>query len=85
MSHNFHYQIQPVTQRFVLSKNTVAELKKLTPNFGFNGLGEVVFRRTYSRGNEDWSDVIIRVIQGVFSIRKEHYFLNDLEWSDGPY
>ena len=85
MSQNFHYQIQPVTQRFVLSESTATELRKLTPNFGFNGLGEVVFRRTYSRGDEDWADVIIRVIQGVFSIRKEHYFRNGLEWNDEEY
>lgn len=74
--------IRPVEQRFELSQSTKDELKSMKPNFGFNGLGEVVFRRTYSRGNEDWADVVIRVIQGVMSIRKEHYYRNSLEWSD---
>ena len=74
--------IEPYTQRFVLNENTVNELKKKTPNFGFNGLGEVVFRRTYSRDNEDWSDVVIRVVQGAISIRKEHFIRNSLRWND---
>lgn len=85
MSHNYNYQIQPVVQRFVLDQSVVNELKSLTPNFGYNGLGEMVFRRTYSRNNEDWADVVIRVIQGVLSIRKEHYYKNGLEWNDEKY
>lgn len=85
MTKNFEYRILPVTQRFELSKKTVQILKSLKPNFGYNGLGEFVFRRTYSRDNEDWADVVIRVIQGVFSIRKEHYYRNVLEWDDVKY
>lgn len=74
--------IQPVIQRFILNENTKNTLKKLKPEFGFNGLGEVVFRRTYSRDNEDWVDVVIRVIEGVMSIRKEHFHRNSLDWID---
>ena len=54
----------------------------MTPEFGFNGLGKLVFYRTYSRGNENWGDVVKRVIQGTMSIRKEHYRRNSLEWID---
>lgn len=75
-------KFQPVTQRFKLNESTCEELKKLTPNFGFNGLGELVFRRTYSRNNEDWADVVIRVIQGCMSIRKEHFYRSYLLWED---
>jgi intein/homing endonuclease len=75
-------KFQPVTQRFKLNESTCEELKKLTPNFGFNGLGELVFRRTYSRNNEDWADVVIRVIQGCMSIRKEHFYRSSLFWDD---
>jgi len=74
--------IQPVTQRFKLNYTTIKYLKSLKPNFGFNGLGELVFRRTYSRNNEDWSDVVIRVMEGCMSIRKEHFFRNFLSWKD---
>ena len=77
--------IQPVIQRFVLDKSTKDELYLLKPNFGFNGLGEVVFRRTYSRDNENWNDVVIRVIEGVMSIRKEHFYRNNLEWKDASW
>jgi len=73
----------PVVQRFILPDNVKAELKKKKAQFGFNGLGEVVFRRTYSRNNEDWGDVVTRVVEGVFSIRKEHYYRNGLVWEDG--
>ena len=74
--------IKPVIERFILSENTIKEIKSMTPKFGFNGLGEVVFRRTYSRDNESWHDVVIRVAQGAMSIRKEHYSRNSLEWCD---
>lgn len=78
-------KIQPVTQRFKLDKDIIDELKARKPNFGFNGLGELVFRRTYSRNNEDWSDVVIRVIEGCMSIRKEHFFRNSLRWVDSEW
>lgn len=74
--------IEPFIQRFNLSQETKQELKNMKPNFGFNGLGEFVFRRTYSRDNEDWADVVTRVVQGAISIRKEHYFRNSLRWDD---
>ena len=77
--------IKPVVERFTLIESTIKEVKSLTPEFGFNGLGEVVFRRTYSRDNESWHDVVIRVMQGVMSIRKEHYSRNSLEWNDNDW
>ena len=74
--------IKPVVERFILDEETVKELMSLTPEFGFNGLGKLVFYRTYSRGNENWGDVVKRVIEGTMSIRKEHYRRNSLEWID---
>jgi ribonucleoside-triphosphate reductase len=74
--------IEPFTQRFVLTDETKQKLKNMKPDFGFNGLGEFVFRRTYSRDNEDWADVVTRVVQGAISIRKEHFFRNSLRWDD---
>ena len=78
-------KIQPVTQRFQMGKSIITELKERTPEFGFNGLGELVFRRTYSRDNEDWSDVVQRVVEGCMSIRKEHFFRNSLRWVDSEW
>lgn len=77
--------IQPITQRFKLKKDIIKELKSRKPVFGFNGLGELVFRRTYSRDNEDWADVVQRVVEGCMSIRKEHFYRNSLHWVDSEW
>jgi ribonucleoside-diphosphate reductase alpha chain len=60
----------------------------MQPNFGFNGFGEFVFYRTYSREKadgtqENWADVVIRVTEGVFSIREKHYNANGIDWDQG--
>ena len=34
---------------FQLSKSFVSRFNKIRPPFGFNGLGELVYQRTYSR------------------------------------
>ena len=76
-----------VTERFVLSKTTKDELRSMTPQFGFGGFGEVTYYRTYSRikadgTQEHWPDTVIRVIEGIMSIRKNHYVANRLEWDE---
>ncbi len=44
--------------------------------FGWNGLGEFVFRRTYSRpterGPESWAQVCERVITGMYAIQRDY-------------
>ena len=35
--------------KFTLSENFVSKYKRKKPPFGFNGLGELVYMRTYSR------------------------------------
>ena len=75
-------KIQPILERFKLTYPSRKRLRTKEPKFGFNGLGEVVFRRTYSRDNESWNDVVIRVIEGTMSIRKEHFIRNSLHWND---
>ena len=77
--------IQPVKERFKLNFDICQKLKNKTPKFGFNGLGEVVFRRTYSRNDESWYDVVVRVMEGVISIRKEHFKRNSLYWNDNEW
>ena len=76
-----------VKERFLLSDETKSFLKSLKPKFGFNGFGEVTYYRTYSRlkadgSQENWADTIIRVVEGVLSIRKNHYVLNGLRFVD---
>jgi hypothetical protein len=43
----------PKAGRFRLSDQFLSEYKDTVPPFGFNSLGEIVYRRTYSRLKED--------------------------------
>lgn len=84
---NLHIAGPFVTHFFTLDPSETQRLKSLTPQFGFDAYGKTVFYRTYSRQkedgtNEDWADVIIRVVNGVISIRKNHYINNGLGWDD---
>lgn len=89
----------------------------MVPNFGFNGFGEFLYFRTYSRNickfcrqpgialgvsgefctscqrgqegmkpfeacQEWWPDTILRVVEGTFSIRKDHYVKNHIPWDE---
>lgn len=76
-----------LTQRFTLDKEFVEAFKNKNPNFGFNGLGEITFYRTYSRlkedgENEDWADCIERVVNTTYSIQKTHIKLSRLKWKE---
>ncbi len=75
-----------VKERFKLDSAYVDLLKKLKPNFGYNGFGEITYYRSYSRmmpeGQEQWADTVIRVINGVMSIRKDHYVKNRILWDE---
>lgn len=76
-----------VQNRLELDARTVKHIKSLTPKFGYNGFGEVVFYRSYSRtkqdgGQESWNDVVLRVTTGTFSIRKDFYLKNHIMWDE---
>jgi ribonucleoside-triphosphate reductase (thioredoxin) len=52
-----------------------------------NSVGEITFLRTYSRLKEDgtketWAEVCERVINGMYSLQKDHAKQNRLPWSD---
>jgi len=52
-----------------------------------NSVGEITFLRTYSRLKEDgtketWVDVCQRVIEGMYSIQKDHCKTSRLPWND---
>ena len=54
---------------------------------GGNALGEITFLRTYSRKKEDgtketWAEVCERVINGMYSLQKDHAKTNRLPWND---
>jgi len=49
----FSKRYSSVKKSYKLSSKFVSEYKTKTPPFGFNGLGEFVYKRTYSRLKED--------------------------------
>src|SRR5437016_2350280 len=74
-----------VKERFTLDPRVKAELYEKIPQFGYDGYGEFIFYRTYSRqrrdgGQENWADCVIRVTEGSFSIRKDWYIKNHITW-----
>ncbi len=69
-------------ERFALNCELVEEYRDKPTPFGFNGLGEVVYLRTYAREKDNgecevWVDTIERVVNGVFEIL-HHYIVNKL-------
>jgi adenosylcobalamin-dependent ribonucleoside-triphosphate reductase len=77
---------------FQLASEFVAGYKDKKPPFGYadvagNSVGEITFLRTYSRLKEDgtketWAEVCERVINGMYSLQKDHAKQNRLPWSD---
>ena len=77
---------------FRLSDEFVNKYNNAPSPFGFqdagsNSLGEITFIRTYSRVKEDgtkerWHEVCRRVIEGMYSVQKNHAKDNRLPWND---
>ncbi len=73
-------------EKFQLSENFINKYKRKKPPFGFNGLGELVYMRTYSRikkngKNERWWETIQRVIEGTYSMQKNWIDSHQLGWN----
>ncbi len=78
--------IQP-EDRFTLQKDFVDEYSQKKPDFGGNGLGLVVYKRTYARPlddgtTEEWWQTVKRVVEGVYTVQKWHCQKQHLPWSD---
>jgi len=73
-------------EKFVLSKNFIENYKRKKEPFGFNGLGHLVYMRTYSRikedgKNEQWWETVRRVVEGTYTIQKEWIEKHRLGWN----
>ena len=76
---------------FRLSDDFVSSYKEKKAPFGYrdaagNSVGEITFLRTYSRKKSDgtketWVDVCERVINGMYSLQKDHCKKNRLPWN----
>jgi len=77
---------------FRLTDDFVAGYRRKNPPFGYtdavgNSVGEITFLRTYSRlkadgTKETWAEVCERVINGMYSLQKDHCKTNRLPWND---
>ena len=64
-----------VIVNFTLSDNFIEKYKRKRVPFGFNGLGELVYMRTYSRikddgKNEMWWETVKRVVEGTIICKR---------------
>jgi ribonucleoside-triphosphate reductase len=77
---------------FRLADEFVSTYKEKKVPWGYkdaagNSVGEITFLRTYSRLKQDgtketWVDVCERVINGMYSLQKDHCKSNRLPWND---
>jgi adenosylcobalamin-dependent ribonucleoside-triphosphate reductase len=77
---------------FKISDEFIEPYRSKKPPFGYrdaggNSVGEITFLRTYSRLKEDgtketWVDVCERVINGMYSLQKDHCKKSRLPWND---
>ncbi|RLN80359.1 hypothetical protein BBJ28_00012612 [Nothophytophthora sp. Chile5] len=70
------FHVGPGYKQFRLDTRFVAGFAQITPPFGFNGLGELVYMRTYSRVKADgtkerWFETVERVVNGTFNMQKK--------------
>ena len=61
----------------ILPEEFLSQYKTKKPNWGYNGLGEIVYKRTYSRlkengVNEEWWETIARCINGAQKIGADY-------------
>ena len=73
-------------EKFKLSEKFINKYKRKRPPFGFNGLGELVYMRTYSRIKEDgknerWWETIRRVVEGTYSMQMSWINQHQLGWN----
>ena len=76
---------------FKLNEDYIGTYRLKQAPFGYrdaagNSVGEITFLRTYSRKKPDgtketWVDVCERVINGMYSLQKDHCRKNRLPWN----
>ncbi len=73
---------------FALTSSFASQYHALKPKFGYNGLGEFVFYRTYSRlkpnnQKETFFEVLKRVTEGCYEIQRRHCRKIHVPWDFG--
>jgi adenosylcobalamin-dependent ribonucleoside-triphosphate reductase len=73
--------------KFKLDDEFISQYASIAPDFGYNGLGLLTYYRTYSRlkpdgTNEQWFETVRRVVEGAYTLQKEHILNNELGWNN---
>lgn len=76
-----------MSETFKLKTEFVATYATRKPPFGFNGLGELAYLRTYSRikadgSQERWHETVERVVNGTYTMQKRWILQHNLGWSE---
>ena len=71
---------------FKLDEDFLDQFRSKKAKFGFNGLGEFVFYRTYSRikpdgSKESFADTLQRVTEGIYEIQRQHCYKQHIPWT----
>lgn len=71
---------------FELTSSFINKYKRKKAPFGYNGLGELVYMRTYSRikpdgKNEMWWETVLRVVEGTYNMQKKWIDQHQLGWN----
>ena len=72
---------------FKLSEDFISRVASWADPFEGNPLGKFVYDRTYSRYKDDdsletWTDTCRRVVEGCYTLQKEHIEKHSLGWDD---
>lgn len=68
--------------KFELEDRFLDEYKNKPVKWGFGDLSWVTFKRTYSRDGEEWWQTCQRVIEGMFTVQREHCMERGLPWNE---
>lgn len=85
ISTQYFGEVKHEDNHFKLDTDFLKQYEGKKPDFGFNGLGEFVFYRTYSRIKPDglketFLDTIKRVIEGCYEIQRRHCRRIHIPW-----
>lgn len=77
---------EPIKYRYKMPDEIESHIRSIPYRFGYGGFSEAVYYRTYSQTNadgnkENYPDTIIRVVNGVLSIRKDWYMRHGIDWN----
>jgi ribonucleoside-triphosphate reductase (thioredoxin) len=69
-----------------LTKAFLSKYEGIEPEWGYGGLGKVIYQRTYSRptpdgSSEEWWQTVRRVVEGTYEIQQAHCTKNGLPWN----